>query len=108
MRQVVQITLLLVFLLVLVAATYRLPAADNLKAVEGVVVSAQAGTLVVKDERNRDHTHSVDASAQVIVEGEMGELEDIQKGMKAHVTLDFGKVIAVSATKPTRLDDVAR
>jgi hypothetical protein len=39
-----------------------------------------------------------------MVEGKMAQLEDIGKGMKANVTLDAGKVIAVSATKPSRLD----
>jgi hypothetical protein len=37
----------------------------------------------------------------------VANLEDIQMGMKAHVTLDAGKVILVSATKPTRFDALA-
>jgi general stress protein CsbA len=106
MRQVIQVTL--VFLVcVLAAASYKLQAKNSLEMIEGMVVSAQAGTLVVKDEKNRDHTHSVDSSAQVLVEGKVANLEDIQMGMKAHVTLDAGKVILVSATKPTRFDALA-
>jgi hypothetical protein len=40
----------------------------------------------------------------VIVEGDMGALEDVQAGMKADVTLDAGEVIVVNATKPSRRD----
>ena len=108
MRSIVQITLVFVFGCLLAAASLEIQAKDNLEMIEGMVVSAQAGTLVVKDEHNRDHTHSVDPSAQIMVEGKMANLEDIQTGMKAHVTMDTGKVIAVSATKPTRLDALAR
>ncbi|MEX2140921.1 MAG: hypothetical protein WD894_16775 [Pirellulales bacterium] len=85
------------------AGSYKLHAKDNLEMIDGIVMSAQAGTLVVKDEENKSHTHSVGSSAQVMVEGKMAHLEDIRTGMRAHVTLDAGEVISVSATKPTRL-----
>jgi hypothetical protein len=84
------------------ALSCNLQAKDNLSMIEGVVISAKAGTLVVKDDKNRNHTHSVGSGAQVIVEGEMGVLEDIRTGMTAHVTLDAGEVIVVSASKPGR------
>ena len=84
------------------AMSFKSQAKDNLTMIEGWVVSAQAGTLVVQDERNRNRTVDVDSSAQVIIEGNLGALEDIRTGMKAHVTLDAGEVIVVSATKPTR------
>jgi hypothetical protein len=87
---------------ILAATSYDLQAKNGLEMIEGSVLSARAGTLVVKDENNKDHTHAVDASAQIMVEGKMAQLEDMRLGMNAHVTLDAGKVIAVSATKPTR------
>ncbi len=91
-------------LLACLLASQAVQARYNLEMIEGTVISAQAGTLVVKDEHNKDHTHAVDSSAQVMVEGKMAQLEDISTGMKANVTLDAGKVIAVSATKPARLE----
>ena len=101
MRHALQITL--VFLACLIGtASNDVQAKDSLEMIEGTVVSAQAGTLVVKDEKNRAHTHAVDSSTQVMVEGKMADLEDVRMGMNAHVTLDAGKVIAVSATKPSR------
>jgi hypothetical protein len=108
MRPTAQITLVFFFACLLAAASFELQAKDNLEMIEGMVVSAQAGTLVVKDEHNRDHVNSVDPSAQVMVEGKMANLEDIQTGMKAHVTMDTGKVIAVNATKSTRVGGLAR
>jgi hypothetical protein len=86
----------------LAAACYKLQAADQIKSVEGVVVSAQAGRLVVKDEKSVDHSHAVDSSAQIMVEGKMAELEDIKKGMPAHVTLDDDTVISVTVSKPMK------
>jgi hypothetical protein len=87
----------------LAAACFKLQAADQVTAVEGVVVSAESGRLVVKDEKSVDHSHAVDSSTQIMVEGKMGDLEDIKKGMEAHVTLDNDKVISVTATKPTKV-----
>jgi hypothetical protein len=92
----------------LAAACFKLQAADKMTAVEGVVVSAESGRLVVKDEKSVDHSHAVDSSAQIMVEGKMAELEEIKKGMSAHVTLDSDKVISVTASKPTKSNDVAR
>lgn len=83
-------------------ASNDIQAKNSVELIEGVVVSANAGTLVIKDDKNRAHTHSVDSSAQVMVEGKMAELDDIRAGMKANVTKDAGDVIFVSATKPTR------
>jgi hypothetical protein len=92
----------------LAAACFKTQAADQMTAVEGVVVSAEAGRLVVKDEKSVDHSHAVESSAQIMVEGKMGELEDIKKGMEAHVTLDSDKVISVTASKPTKTDEPSR
>jgi hypothetical protein len=103
MRPLIKTIFVLVACL-LAATAYHAQAKYSLELIEGTVISAQGGTLVVKDEENKDHTHAVDSSAQIMVEGKMAQLEDIGKGMKANVTLDAGKVIAVSATKPTRLD----
>jgi len=101
-------TLFVLVACLLATASYPVQAKYSLEMIEGTVISAEAGTLVVKDEQNKDHTHAVDSSAQIMVEGKMAELEDIRMGMKANVTLDAGKVIAVSATKPTRLDAQTR
>ena len=86
----------------LAAACFKLQAADQMSSVEGVVVSAEAGRLVVKDEKSVDHSHAVDSSAQIMVEGKMAQLEDIKKGMSAHVTLDNNKVISVTVSKPMK------
>jgi hypothetical protein len=107
MRQALQITL--VFLACLWGtASNNVQGKDSLEMIEGTVISAKAGTLVVIDERHRAHTHAVDSSTQVMVEGKMAHLEDVRTGMDAHVTLDAGKVIAVSATKPSRQDAFMR
>jgi biopolymer transport protein ExbD len=95
-------TLFVLAACLLAAVSYQVQAKYSLELIEGTAISAQAGTLVVKDEENKDHAHAVDSSAQILVEGKMSQLEDVRTGMKANVTLDAGKVIAVSATKPTR------
>ena len=77
-------------------------AADKTKMLEGIVVSANSGKLVIVDHKYRTHTHTVDSSAQIMVEGKMGTLEDVARGLIASVTLDSDKVIFVSAIKPTR------
>ena len=86
----------------LAAACYKLQAADQMTSVEGVIVSAGAGRLVIKDDKSVDHSHAVDSSAQIMVEGKMSELEDIKKGMQAHVTLDNDKVISVTVSNPMK------
>jgi hypothetical protein len=91
----------------LAAACFKLQAADQMTSVEGVVVSAENGRLVVKDEKSVDHSHAVESSAQIMVEGKMGDLEDIKKGMDAHVTLDNEKVISVTASKPMKASESA-
>jgi hypothetical protein len=88
----------------LAAACVKLQAADQMTSVEGVVVSAQAGRLVVKDDKSVDHSHSVDSSAQIMIEGKMAELEDLKKGMQAHVTIDDDNVISVTVSQPTKAD----
>jgi hypothetical protein len=107
MRPIIN-SLLVLGACLLATASYPVQARYSLEMIEGTVISAEAGTLVVKDEQNKDHTNSVDPSAQIMVEGKMAQLEDIRMGMMANVTLDAGKVIAVSATKRTRLDSRSR
>jgi hypothetical protein len=92
----------------LAAACFKLQAADQMTSVEGVVVSAESGRLVVKDEKSVDHSHAVDSSVQIMVEGKMSDLEDIEKGMSAHVTLDDDKVISVTVSKPMKAGQYSR
>ena len=107
MLRFIHITIVSVICL-LAAACFKLQAADEVSSVEGVVVSAESGRLVVKDDKSVDHSHAVDSSAQIMVEGKMAELEDIKKGMSAHVTLDNDEVISVTVSKPTRDGELAR
>jgi len=101
-------TLFVLAVCLLATASWQVQARYSLEMIEGTVISAEAGTLVVKDEQNKHHTNPVDSSAQIMVEGKMAQLEDIRMGMRANVTLDAGKVIAVSATKPIRLNSRSR
>lgn len=64
---------------------------------QGTVVSASAGTLVMKNEKGAEQTFRVDASAKIMVNGKPGRLEDFQPTMAVQVTTDEkDKVLAVS------------
>ena len=96
--------MLMVTVCLFVTVAIEIEAKDKLTMIEGLVVSARDGTLVIRDETTRNHTLTVTRRAQVIVDGDMGALEDVWAGMKADVTLDAGEVIVVNATKPSRRD----
>ena len=82
---------------------YKLEAADDMKMVEGTVVSAESGSLVVKDDKSHEHTYSVDSSVQIMMDGKMAKLEDLKKNMSVSVALDGDKVMSVNASNPMKL-----
>jgi hypothetical protein len=63
---------------------------------EGMVVSASAGRLTMKDKAGKEHTHAVGAEAKVTVHGKPARLEDLKPGMPIRVTTEGDKVLAVA------------
>jgi len=57
-------------------------------ALEGVVVSAGAGKLAMKDERGKEHSFAVEPATKIVVNGKPGKLEDLKLGMKIKVMVD--------------------
>jgi hypothetical protein len=87
----------------LAGACYKLQAANDMKMIEGTVVSAESGSLVVKDDKSHEHTYSVDSSVQIMMDGKMAKLEDLKKNMSVSVALDGDKVMSVNASNPMKL-----
>jgi len=88
----------------LAAACYKLQAADDMKMMEGTVVSAESGTLVMNDDKSHEHSYSVDSSVQIMMDGKMAKLEDLKKNMSVNVALDGEKVMSVNASNPMKVD----
>ena len=63
---------------------------------EGMVVSASAGRLTMKDKAGKEHSHAVGAEAKVTVHGTPARLEDLKPGMPIRVTTEGEKVLAVA------------
>jgi biopolymer transport protein ExbD len=64
---------------------------------KGTVVSASAGTLVIKDKAGKQLSFSIDAATKITVNGKPGKLEDLQETMPVQVMTDEkGKVLTVA------------
>ena len=64
---------------------------------KGTVVSAGNGSLVMKDNKGKDQSYSVDSATKITVNGKPGRLEDLQETMPVQVTTDEkGKLLAIS------------
>jgi hypothetical protein len=61
---------------------------DNVKAHEGIVVSASGGKLTMTDKDGKnEHTHVVPADAKISLDGKPSKLEDLQKGFFVKVIM---------------------
>ena len=88
-----------VALLVVAGCASRIASANepDSQTHDGVVVSAAAGKLVISNESGKQETFSVGDAVPITVNGEMGKLEDLKKGMLVRVIVDRdGKVMAVN------------
>jgi hypothetical protein len=64
---------------------------------EGIVVSAGAGKLAIKDKAGKDQSFAVDGATRVTVNGKPGRLDDLKESMPVQIMVDEkGKVLAVS------------
>jgi hypothetical protein len=63
---------------------------------EGVVVSAAAGKLAMKDKAGKDHSFAVGTEVKITVHGKPGKLEDLTLGLPIRVTVDGPNVLAVA------------
>jgi hypothetical protein len=88
-----------VALLVVAGCTSRIASANepDSQTHDGAVVSAAAGKLVISSEGGKQETFSVGDAVPITVNGEMGKLEDLKKGMLVRVIVDReGKVMAIN------------
>lgn len=71
------------------------------KTHEGMVVSASAGQLVMVDKEGKnEHSHKVESTAKVTLNGKPAKLSDLQKGDKIKVTTENeGNVVSIAATR---------
>jgi hypothetical protein len=86
--------LLMIVSVVMFLASHALAA--NPVIHEGVVVSAGAGKLTMKDKAGKEHSHLVGSEVKITVHGKPGKLEDLQLGVPIRVTVDGSNVLAVS------------
>jgi hypothetical protein len=64
---------------------------------DGIVVSAGAGKLSMKDQQGKEKSYNIDATVKVTVNGKPGKLEDLTAGMQIRVVLDKDhKLVSVS------------
>lgn len=63
---------------------------------EGVVVSAGAGQLTMKDKSGKEHSHQIGREVKITVHGKPGMLEDLQLGMPIRITVDGSKVLGIA------------
>jgi hypothetical protein len=90
-----KILLLVVCGLIAMVATAPAWAANPMMH-EGMVVSAGAGKLTMKDKSGKEHSHVVGNDAKITVHGKPGRLEDLKLGMPIRVTTEGEKVLAVA------------
>jgi len=78
----------------------RTAAAED-KTHEGVVASASDGKLVMTDKGGKnEHTHMIDLTTKVTLDGKAAKITDLKKGDSVKVTTgDAGKVSAVAAMR---------
>lgn len=87
---------LILFYLALLGLAASSEAADP-QMHEGMVVSAAAGKLTIKDKSGKDQSFVIDATTRVTVNGKPGRMEDLKESMPVQVmTDDKGKVLTVS------------
>ena len=79
-------------------------AADAAEAqeLEGVVVSAAMGKLVMTDTDGKQHTHAANEMTKVTIHGKPASLEALKPGMRIRATLDEQNKLLAVAT----IDDV--
>ena len=71
---------------------------------EGVVVSAGAGKLAMKDEQGKEHSYMVEPGTKITVHGKPGKLEDLKLGMKIKVMTDaVNKLLTVATVDDAKL-----
>jgi hypothetical protein len=74
-------------ILTLAVLSTRLPAADEAKTHEGIVVSASADKLVMTDnEGKKEHSHMVSTATKITLDGKPAKLADLKKGHFVKVT----------------------
>lgn len=72
------------------------------KMIQGTVVSASTGSLVIANKDNKESTHAVASSVKVTIEGKMAKVENLKKGMKVTIALDGDKVLSINSSNPTK------
>ena len=64
---------------------------------EGMVISAGAGKLTIKDKAGKDQSFVIDGGTRVTVNGKPGRLEDLKESTRVQVMIDDkGKVLTVA------------
>jgi hypothetical protein len=92
-----------VFLALLGLVTASKPAEPQMH--EGIVVSAGAEKLTIKDKAGKDQSFVIDGTTRVTVNGKPGRLEDLKESMRVQVmTDDKGKVLTVSTVDKEKGD----
>src|SRR5947209_6667469 len=63
----------------LVAGAAAATKKEETKSHEGTVVSASSGKLVMTGKNGKEHTHNIDATVKITIDGKPAKLEDLKK-----------------------------
>lgn len=78
--------------------------AEEPQMLEGMVVSAGQGSLVIKDAEAKQHSFKVDAQTKITFHGKPGKLESFQPGMPVRVTVGAeNRLLALSTIDDKKL-----
>ena len=91
-------------LLILVTAALLAPAARAAdKTLTGIVVSAEAGRLVITDnEGKNEQALAVPGSAKVTIDGKPAAMTDLRRGDAIAVTLDAERITQITIKRGRR------
>lgn len=103
MQRIIRTALVVLTSICLLLAYAPASVADEKKTHEGTVVSAGNGKLVMTGTDGKEHSHDIGPDVVVTVNGKMGTLESLTKGMHIRVMTDAaGTVVAVSTVDDTK------
>lgn len=90
--------------LVLLLVGFAIARVEEPQMLEGTVVSAGQGALVMKDAEAKQHSFKVEVMTKITFNGKPGKLEDFQAGTPVRVTVGSeNRLLAVSTIDDKKL-----